>query len=114
MPSSDRPGRWSGWWEGVVDLVPVQGGNRAFSINSLFKKGLPRPFPEADESILKIIMPEEGGLMMEPWSEREERLWIDGKSREVREWVLQSGNLAGKDVQFRWEGEEDFQHRGCH
>lgn len=111
MPTVESPqGQWVGWWEGVVDLVPAGGGRRAFSIRSLFNKGLPRPFPEAEASLLRVILPEGTGMSMEPRSAHEELQWIDGKPRHVMEWDLLDERMAGQDVKLWWE-ENNFVYR---
>lgn len=117
MPSAsmNAQGRWRGWWEGVVDLVPEKGGSRAFSIQSLFKKNLPRPFPEADSSVLRVIKPLVGAegkrewMMMEPQPGKVDERWEDGVYREVAEWDLLSGTSG--DVRFWWDNEGDFIYR---
>lgn len=112
MPSASSPqGRWRGWWEGVVDLVPERGVSRAFSTRTLFKKGLPRPFPEAESSVLRMIMPGGRSLRMDPSADQQTGRWIDGRLREVRKWDLLDGNMVGQDVRFWWEDEMDFTYR---
>jgi phosphatidylinositol glycan class T len=113
MPTATEAGRWRGWWEGVVDLVPVKGaGSREFSIEKLFTKALPHPFPEAEESVLRLIMPS-SPLKVDGSATNTERRWIDGKKREVLEWNLQEQEVAGQNIRFWWDGEGDFQHREC-
>lgn len=112
MPSNDQPGRWRGWWEGVVDLMPEKGGGkRDFSLDRLFSKGIPRIFPEADESVLRLIMPDEDGLRMDRQPGYTDTRWIDGKRRQVVEWDLLDKSSVGKDIRFWWDGEDKFQYR---
>ena len=110
MPTDESPGQWTGWWEGVVDLVPPRGGKRDFSIESLFNKGLPRSFSEADKSVLRLIMPESAGLRVNPQPGTKSEQWLDGRERQVVEWDLLDASLAGSNVVFSW-GEEGFQYR---
>ncbi|ORX38276.1 GPI transamidase component PIG-T [Kockovaella imperatae] len=111
MPSAESPqGRWRGWWEGIVDLVPPKGGDRSFSLNSLFKKNVPRAFPMADSSVLKVILPEQEGFRMNNVPSKTETKWIDGRLRNVANWDLSHGDMAGKDISFWWDGEGDFRH----
>lgn len=112
LPRGDQPGRWRGWWEGVVDLIPERGdAKRDFSLHRLFKKGVPRNFPEADESVLRLIMPEEQGLRMDKQPGKTETRWIDGRIRQVVEWDLLDQDLVGDDVKFWWADEHLFQYR---
>lgn len=111
MPTATEAGRWRGWWEGVVDLVPVQGaGTRDFSIDKLFSKAVPQPFPEADHSILRLILPD-SRLRVDRTPKATEGRWIDGRKREVWEWDLQGQELVGQDIKFWWDNEGNFQHR---
>ena len=109
MPTETESGRWTGWWEGVVDLVPLQGGSRAFSIQSLFKKDLPKPFPEAKGSTLKMIMPDQGGLRIDREPDRTSSRWLDGRKRQVAEWSL--ADVAGSNINFSWDNEGSFEYR---
>lgn len=110
MPTGDLPGTWTGWWEGVVDLVPPKGGgSRAFSINSLFKKNLPRPFPLAASSTLRVITTV--GLEIDTAPEKTSSQWLDGQRRQVVEWDLTKAETADKDIKFSFKGEGDFEHR---
>lgn len=110
MPSNGQPGRWRGWWEGVVDLVPEKGGSRAFSLGSLFKKGVPRVFPEASSSTLRLVQPKESiGYSMDPDSTDME--WIDGQARKVMQWNLLSDRVQHKDLRVFWQGEGQFRYR---
>jgi phosphatidylinositol glycan class T len=112
MPSATSvQGQWRGWWEGVVDLVPEEAGSRAFSLRSLFKKGIPRPFPEAERSVLRFIKPEEAALRMDPPATLEEAQWVDGRWRDVAEWDLLDEQITGQDVRFRWDGDGEFRYR---
>jgi phosphatidylinositol glycan class T len=110
MPSNGQPGRWRGWWEGVVDLVPEKGGSRAFSLGSLFKKGVPRAFPEASSSVLRLVKSDsEMEVSLDPDSSDVE--WLDGKSREVLTWDLLQERVQRKDVRVSWPDEGKFQYR---
>jgi phosphatidylinositol glycan class T len=110
MPSSDKPGQWTGWWEGVVDLVPPRGGNRDFSIEKLFKKGLPQPFQEAEKSVLRLIMPGSGELRTDLRPGNTSQQWLDGRMRQVVEWDLFDTSLPGSNILFSWD-EGDFRYR---
>jgi len=110
MPTSGQPGMWRGWWEGVVDLVPEKGGSRAFSLGSLFKKGVPRVFPEASSSILRLIQPNAPlESSVDPDSTAVE--WIDGKLREIMQWDLLDERVHHKDIRIYWPGEGHYQYR---
>ncbi|KAK8854554.1 hypothetical protein IAR55_003293 [Kwoniella newhampshirensis] len=115
MPSSDQPqGRWKGWWEGVVDLVPERGtAKRDFSTEQLFKRHLPRVFPEAESSVIRVIKPQVGGghLRLEPTGRSKEQ-WVDGELREVIEWDLlaETASLSGKYIRATWEIESEFKY----
>jgi len=110
MPTSGQPGMWRGWWEGVVDLVPEKGGSRAFSLGSLFKKGVPRVFPEASSSILRLIQPNAPlESSVDPDSTAVE--WIDGKLREIMQWDLLDERVHHKDIRISWPGEGQYQYR---
>ena len=110
MPRGPRSGHWRGWWEGVVDLIPPRHtGSRTFSLHSVFRQGLPRAFPEAQSSVLRLIMPQ-GGLSMDTKG-RNDLEWVDGKTREVVEWDLLDDESIGKDMRFWWGGEERFHYR---
>lgn len=109
MPRGDEQGTWTGWWEGVVDLVPHRGGSRQFSINSLFKRDLPRSFPGASSSVLRVIRPAEEAFVASGDPTRAGR-WVDGTYRAIDEWNLQDNSLAGTNVEFSWSGEGDFTH----
>ncbi|KAK4689618.1 GPI-anchor transamidase subunit T, partial [Tremellales sp. Uapishka_1] len=103
----DRPGeegRWRGWWEGVVDLKE----KREFSLGSLFGKGVPIAFPEAQSSVLRIVTEDEE--LTAPEGGRQEKVSRDGKERVVREWDLLDGNLVGEDMRFSWGGEGPFKY----
>jgi len=110
MPSDGKAGRWRGWWEGVVDLVPEKGGSRAFSLGSLFKKGVPKAFPEASSSVLTLVKPDTDlDVSLEP--DTTDSMWIDGKSREVLQWDLMDERVQHKDIKVSWLGEDKFQYR---
>ncbi|WVQ68517.1 uncharacterized protein L199_006725 [Kwoniella botswanensis] len=120
MPSSTHPqGRWKGWWEGVLPLIPENNKrnnnnddkSRNFSIEKIFKKKLPRTFPEAQSSVLRLIKdsPRDDNLRAKPnGQEREE--CIDGQIRNVIKWDLMDANLVGKDIDFWWDGETEFHY----
>ncbi|RXK42297.1 hypothetical protein M231_00287 [Tremella mesenterica] len=109
MPMDGQQGQWRGWWEGVVDLIPVKGRrDRAFSISRLFHKTLPRPFVEADSSIMRLILPAEK-MSVKPSGEVR-REWVDGQLTEVMEWDLLDPTITGEDVTFTWDGEGEFQY----
>jgi phosphatidylinositol glycan class T len=109
MPSPGTPGRWRGWWEGVVDLVPEKAGSRAFSLGSLFKKGVPRSFPEASGSVLRLI--KAGGEVLSIPPDSEALMWLDGKEREVEEWDLLDEKVQHKDIRVTWVDEDVFHYR---
>lgn len=109
MPRDGEQGTWTGWWEGVVDLVPNRGGPRHFSISSVFKQTLPRPFPGASSSVLRVIRPQDTNFEIEGKPTHSGR-WVDGKWRETEEWDLRDKSLAGTDIHFSWAGEGDFKH----
>ena len=112
MPSySSREGRWRGWWEGVVDLVPPKGGSRGFSIGSLFRKTLPKAFPVADSTELKVVLPTDEGFRMDSQPTDTEQKWVNGRLRTVVKWDLLQDGMEGKDIRFWWDGEGDFRHR---
>ena len=114
MPTEASPGRWRGWWEGVVDLVPEKGGgSRAFSISRLFNQNLPQPFPESTQSVLRLIMPDAEGLRTDRQPSITGSTWIDGKQRQVAEWDLKNPDTVKQDIQFWWDGEERFEYRAC-
>lgn len=100
----------------MVDPVVHQGGSRHFSIHSLFRKHLPRPFPEAASSVLRLIKPTEGvdgldRLLIDPTPMKTEGQWVDGRYRDVAEWDLLDESITGHDVRFRWDGEGAFNYR---
>lgn len=109
-----QSGQWRGWWEGIVELVPPnpERRGREFSLQSLFKKNIPLPFPEAEESVLRVIMPEESGtgLQVEHEPDTAELKWLDGRLRTVKEWDLVQTGLIGQDLKFWWD-EDRFQYR---
>jgi phosphatidylinositol glycan class T len=112
MPTHGQPGRWRGWWEGVVDLIPEKGsGKRDFSLQRLFGRDVPRPFPEAEESVLRLVMPEQTGLRMDKAPGDTELRWIDGRNRQLVSWNLQEESWTGADIHFWWDGEETFHYR---
>lgn len=94
-----------------MDLVPLSGGSRASSLEKLFKKNIPRAFPEAASSVIRMIMPEEDSFRVDPLPNRMDRSWVDGKARNIAEWGLTDGDMTGKDVRFWWHEEGDFKHR---
>lgn len=111
MPTQGQPGRWRGWWEGVVDLVPAKGsGRRTFSLGSLFQRGVPRPFPEASSSSLKLIQPDKAvTTSIQPDFTETNRL--DGQDRDVLSWDLLDERVQHKDIRFSWGGEDTFTYR---
>lgn len=111
MPSDGHQGQWTGWWEGIVDLVPERGGSREFTISSVFKENLPRPFPRASSSTLRVIKPNEPNFKIDHSPKRELQQFIDGKYRDVTEWDLSDKSLAGQDIKFSWDGEGNFVYR---
>jgi phosphatidylinositol glycan class T len=98
-----------GFKEGVVDLVPEKGGSRAFSLGSLFKKGIPRPFPESSSSVLRLI--KAGGEVLSIPPDSEDLVWIDGREREVEEWDLLDERVQHKDIRVTWVDEDVFHYR---
>lgn len=111
MPSKTQQGTWTGWWGGVVDLVPERGGTRGFTLKTIFGTNLPRPFPKAASSTLRLIAPE-GGLAVDPAPQKVNKRWVDGRRREVAEWDLFTEDLQDKDFGFWWHEEGPFKHRG--
>lgn len=109
-----QSGQWRGWWEGIVELVPPnqERRRREFGLQSLFKKNIPLPFPEAEDSVLRVIMPEESGtgLQVEHVPDTTELRWLDGRLRTVKEWDLVQTGLIGQDLKFWWD-EDRFQYR---
>lgn len=108
MPTADAPGSWKGWWEGVVDPVPKR-GERDFTISKLFQQPLPRAFPAASSSVIRVIRPRDERFRANPPAPRRVARWMDGRQRTVDEWDLDE--LATKDMTFWWDGEGDFEHR---
>ena len=93
-----------------MDLVPEKGGSRAFSLGSLFKKGVPRVFPEASSSILRLVQPKESiGTSIDPDSTEVE--WIDGTPRKVMQWDLLNERVHHQDLRVFWQGEGQFRYR---
>ncbi|OCF40715.1 hypothetical protein I317_05487 [Kwoniella heveanensis CBS 569] len=111
MPTASHHGRWQGWWEGIVDLRTLNGkgsGKRDFSIEKIFRKSVPRPFPEAGGSVIRLIS--DGAVVAEPSGSREVEERIDGILETVLEWdVLDERTLIGSDIAFRWD-EDRFRH----
>lgn len=112
-PNDVNPnGQWTGWWEGVVDLVSTHGtGSRSSGIQTLFKRAVPRAFPEAESSVLRLIRPADDRFRVDPREDVVLDEWIDGKEQQVLQWDLTRSNLMGKDIRFWWEGEGSFSHR---
>jgi phosphatidylinositol glycan class T len=108
MPTPDSPGSWKGWWEGVVDLAPKR-GERSFSINKLFQQRLPRAFPAASSSVIRVVRPRDERFRADSPPLRTVERWMDGRQRTVDEWDL--AEVAGKDMSFWWDGEGHFEHR---
>lgn len=111
------PGRWRGWWEGVVDLIPdgkpTSGvRQRQLSLEKVFGRGIPKAFPEATESVLRFVTPSDGhqGMTIRPDGSHS-RAWRDGKVRDVVEWDLSAPDLEGKDISFVWDHEQEFHYR---
>lgn len=111
MPSEGKQGQWTGWWEGIVDLVPERGGSREFTISSVFKENLPRPFPRASSSILRVIKPKHPNFSIDHTPKREKQQFVDGRYRDIAEWDLKDKSLAGQDIKFSWDGEGNFVYR---
>jgi phosphatidylinositol glycan class T len=113
MPSGEQ-GSWTGWWEGVVNLMPPSAGgaqlSRAFSISSLFKKNLPHAFPRAASSRLRVLAIDGLSVIEGPQGARKPQ-WVDGRSVDILEWDLLRPELAGQDIRFGFEGEEAFAYR---
>lgn len=86
-------------------------GSRASSMEKLFKKTIPRVFPEASSSVIRMIMPAGDNFRLDPLPRTKTNQWIDGKKREVTEWDLMDGKMVGQDLRFWWHGEDDFKHR---
>lgn len=104
MPNG-TDGRWTGWWEGVVDLVPRRGGSRAFSIESLFKSSFAKPFPLASASTLRLISSAPPRATPQPSSTTQSI--IDGESVDILTWDLLDPTLS--NVDFTWD-EGEFQY----
>ena len=104
MPQAGQGGSWRGWWEGVVDLTLDSSGQRSFDLEKLFRKGVPRAFPEAEESVIRVIGE---GFDVEP-SAKETVQWVDGRAKRVSEWDLLRD--APSDVRVSWK-EDRFEHR---
>ncbi|KGB76328.2 phosphatidylinositol glycan class T [Cryptococcus deuterogattii R265] len=113
MPSDGHPeGKWTGWWEGVVDLIPpradIKDAKRETGLESLFKRRLPPPCPEAENSVIRLILPENEKVNVEPQG-RVMGEWRDGKWRHVMEWNAKDSEMVGKDLKFWWD-EERFEY----
>ena len=80
--------------------------NRDSTLERLFGRGVPRPFPEADASVLRVIGK---GFDVQPEA-REEVRWVDSEGRRVYEWDLLHD--APRDVRVSWD--EQFEHRKYH
>lgn len=115
-PSGEAlPGRWRGWWEGVVDLVPdgrASSGarQRQLSLEKVFGRGVPKPFPEASDSVLRFILPDNERMTARPDGSRQTK-WVDGRQRDILQWDLTDVELQGKDIAFEWDGEHGFSYR---
>ena len=94
-----------------MDLVPEKGGSRAFSLGSLFQRGVPQPFPEASTSTLKLISGGQDALQVSIEPDSEHRVVMDGVEREMKIWDLLDERLQHKDIRFSWDGEADFRYR---
>ncbi|BEI85142.1 hypothetical protein CcaverHIS002_0505430 [Cutaneotrichosporon cavernicola] len=108
MPTADAPGSWRGWWEGVVDLVPMRNDARDFTIHKLFQQLVPRPFPAASSSVIRVVRPRGEHFSSDPAPARSVKQWMDGRQRVVDEWDL--ADVSGRDMGFWWDGEGHFQH----
>lgn len=114
MPNDDHPeGKWTGWWEGVVDLMPPGAGvknvKRETGLEKLFKKRLPPSCPETESSVIRLILPENVKVNVEPQG-RVVGEWRDGKWRQVMEWNAKDREMVGKDLKVWWD-EERFEYR---
>ncbi|WRT68675.1 uncharacterized protein IL334_005654 [Kwoniella shivajii] len=109
MPTSSNDGVWRGWWEGIIDLVDNKGNRkRDFSIEGIFKKKIPKAFPETQQSILRLIKDDSTAITVHP-SGKEKTDWIDGKLRDIVEWDLLDQDLIGGDININWD-EEKFDY----
>ncbi|WVR09363.1 hypothetical protein IAU60_006429 [Kwoniella sp. DSM 27419] len=99
MPDETSQGRWRGWWEGIVDVH--SGGRRDFTLEQVFKRKIPRAFPEASSSWIRLIL--EDGARVEPAGETS-RQWIDGKVSKVIQYDLTG--MSGEDIRVWWEEEK--------
>ncbi|ODO05758.1 hypothetical protein I350_04819 [Cryptococcus amylolentus CBS 6273] len=113
MPSDEEPeGQWTGWWEGVVDLIPPGAGTkhvkRDTSLQKLFGKRIPKACPEAESSVVRLVLPENEVVKTEPEG-TSERVWIDGIEKEVIEWDLKESGMAGEDILVSWD-EDKFRY----
>ncbi|WVQ72702.1 hypothetical protein IAR50_002262 [Cryptococcus sp. DSM 104548] len=113
MPSDEEPeGQWTGWWEGVVDLIPPGAGRkhvtRDTSLQKLFGKRIPKACPETESSVVRLILPEHEAVKAEPQG-TSDRAWVDGRERGVIEWNLKQKAMAGEDLRISWD-EDKFRY----
>jgi hypothetical protein len=94
-----------------VDVVPQKGGSRAFSLGSLFQRGVPRPFPEASTSTLKLISNGQDNLGVSIEPDSTDTVVMDGVEREIKTWNLLNERLQHKDIRCSWDGEDAFSYR---
>ncbi|OXB35774.1 hypothetical protein LQV05_005784 [Cryptococcus neoformans] len=114
MPDDDHPeGKWTGWWEGVVDLMPpgagVKGVKRETGLEKLFKRRLPPSCPETESSVIRLILPENEKVNVEPQGPVMGE-WRDGKWRQIMEWDAKDREMVEKDLKVWWD-EERFEYR---
>ncbi|WVQ81825.1 hypothetical protein IAT38_003952 [Cryptococcus sp. DSM 104549] len=116
MPSPEYPeGKWTGWWEGVVDMIPPGAGvkhvKREGGLEKLFGRKVLSGCSEAASSVVRVVMPEEEGMVLEPEDRaRRGEKWLDGRRMEVVEWDLLEEGMVGKDIKFWWDGEAKFEY----
>lgn len=96
----------------MVDLMPPGAGvknvKRETGLEKLFKKRLPPSCPETESSVIRLILPENEKVNVEPQG-RVVGEWRDGKWRQVMEWNAKDREMVGKDLKVWWD-EERFEY----
>lgn len=87
----------------------VKGVKRETGLEKLFERRLPPSCPETESSVIRLILPENEKVNVEPQG-RVMGEWRDGKWRQIMEWDAKDREMVEKDLKVWWD-EERFEYR---
>lgn len=96
------------FWEGLVDLADLnKGGRRDFSIASIFGQNLPRPFPLASKSVIRLLTQDSDAPEVEPSADSMASIHA-GWTERSWDFVQKLFDQGQGNIRVEWPSEESF------